>query len=719
MGDIQQILWIELLGGIGDGLIALPAIQAVGRSHPSAHLTVLTFAPGHELLQTDPLIHRVIAAPRGSGRQAVEELLNSESFDLVISDTNYDNIDTLIQQYRQRHGDRPQIVTNLWRSPPPDERVGDRFLTLLVGDGVIHPGVLAQSSYLHLTTTEKAIAHRALGALYRPLVVLYPEAGMAIKQWPMEHFITLGQALHQQYGATLIVPVGTNLNLAQAIVDALGEAAHLWKRGSLRSLAAMMAEADLVVAADTGPARIAAALQVPTITLFGPSWYGRYGQPTPHVNLQGFPACPERVIHNFTQQSCWYSHHCPFDWATCLNDISPTTVLEAASHILDQKWHRIPGSLSAQKPSSLSPPPPAPASPSPSLPPPWNTVRNLLVLRLDNIGDVIMTSPVFKTLRENLPEAKITLMASPGGALTAPLLPWIDEVLPWRVLWQDLGRLDFNPDREWELIQTLQQRNFDAAIILTSFSQSPHPAALICTLAGIPLRLGESQEQDLGTLTHAILFAPDHIHQVERNLRLIESVGFAVGDRRLSLAIPQVANLPRDPYLLLNPWTSCQSRNYHPVRFAEAARRLSQITGWPVVITGVDKDRERSSVLFETLGDRAIDQIGKTSLSELVALIAQAQLVLTNNTSTMHIADATGTPNVVLFAGTEKESQWQPRHSPSRLLRRPTVCSPCYQFQCPYNLECLDIPVEVVVEAGLEVLGRSPRIPPLRLKSVV
>jgi len=64
-------------------------------------------------------------------------------------------------------------------------------------------------------------------------------------------------------------------------------------------------------------------------------------------------------------------------------------------------------------------------------------------MRLDNIGDVIMTSPALRAIKENLPDCRITLMASPSGAQAAPLLPWVDEVLPWRVLWQDLGQLDF------------------------------------------------------------------------------------------------------------------------------------------------------------------------------------------------------------------------------------------------------------------------------------
>jgi ADP-heptose:LPS heptosyltransferase len=328
-----------------------------------------------------------------------------------------------------------------------------------------------------------------------------------------------------------------------------------------------------------------------------------------------------------------------------------------------------------------------------------------------------MTSPALRTIKQNLPEARLTLMASPGGSLAAPLLPWVDDVLTWRVLWQDLGRLAFDPDREWELVTTLRDRQFDAAIIFTSFSQSPHAAGIIAALAGIPLRLGESKEVDRWALTHAVPAAADELHQVERNLRLVEAIGMQVSDRSLGIQIPiaaqesarallQQRGLAADsPYLLLNPWTTCQSRNYDSARFAIAARQLAQITGWQVVVTGVAKDRERSTGLMNLLGDWGIDCIGITTLAELAALIANARLMLSNNTSTMHIADATRTPSVILFAGTEYECQWQPRHCPSRLLRQPSPCSPCYAFICPYNLECLDIAPERVVAAGLELLG--------------
>jgi ADP-heptose:LPS heptosyltransferase len=344
-------------------------------------------------------------------------------------------------------------------------------------------------------------------------------------------------------------------------------------------------------------------------------------------------------------------------------------------------------------------------------------------MRLDNIGDVVMTGPVLRALKENLPGASITLMASPGGKEAAPLLPWVDEVLAWRVLWQDLGYLSFDPPREWELIEALRRGSYDAAIVLTSFKQTPHPAGYACYLAGIPLRLGESKEWGGGVLTDEAPPAPDELHQVERNLRLIEHAGFGVEDRSLSLHVSKEAReiaaellqargvAPDAPYVLLNPWASAQARTYPTHRFAFAARLLSEETGWPVVLSGTEADRSRSGELFDALGDRGVDLVGATGLSELAALVECARLVLTNNTSTMHLLDALRTPGVVLFSGTELEEQWRPRDAPHRLLRRETPCSPCYAFACPYNLECLDIPPEEVAEAGLSLLAEVSNRP--------
>ncbi|MDQ3637518.1 MAG: glycosyltransferase family 9 protein [Actinomycetota bacterium] len=336
--SVRGILFVELLGGLGDVLISLRAIQALARSYPEARLTVLTFSPGGELLEGDPLIHEVVHAPKPDStrpqraREAVEELLVRGGWDLVVSDTSYDGIDALI-----RGCGAPYTVANMWRSPPPDEHVGERFLRILLADGLIEPGAISPPR-LHLTPEGRSAAAERLADLRRPLVFLLPDAGMEVKRWPEERWGALGRALGNRHGADVVVPIGSNPEQASRVARLVGERARVWPRGSLRELAAALSCADIALGADTGPLRIAATLGVPTVMLFGPAWHGRYGQPPPHANLQGHPDCPQRVVSDFTQQPCWYSGTCTLEdrpWRTCLEDISVEDVLATAADFLD------------------------------------------------------------------------------------------------------------------------------------------------------------------------------------------------------------------------------------------------------------------------------------------------------------------------------------------------------------------------------------------------
>ena len=339
--SVRKILFVELLGGLGDVLISLQAIQVLARSYPKARVTILTFSPGGELLEGDPLIHEVVQVPKPDparphrAREAVEELLARDGWDLVVSDTSYDGIDALI-----RECDAPYTVTNLWRLPPPDEHVGKRFLRLLLADGLIWPEAISPSR-VYLTPEEHSLAVERLAGLRRPLAFLLPDVGMEVKRWPEERWGALGRALGDRYGADVVVPVGSDPEQASRVARLVGERARVWPRGSLRELAAALSYADIAVGADTGPLRIAATLDVPTVMLFGPAWHGRYGQPSPHVNLQGYPECPQRIVSDFTQQPCWYSETCTLEdrpWRTCLEDISVEDVLATVGIFLDSRF---------------------------------------------------------------------------------------------------------------------------------------------------------------------------------------------------------------------------------------------------------------------------------------------------------------------------------------------------------------------------------------------
>lgn len=358
----------------------------------------------------------------------------------------------------------------------------------------------------------------------------------------------------------------------------------------------------------------------------------------------------------------------------------------------------------------------------------WLAARNILAVRMDNIGDVLMLGPALCAIKESSPAARLTLLASPAGTTAAPLLPWIDEVITWRAIWQDVGgRMPFDPTNERALIYLLAERKFDAAIIFTSFSQTPHTPGYVCYLAGIPLRAGESKEFGGSTLTVELRGTPEEAHQVERNLRLVETLGFQVRDRRLTISIldearQKVPDLlreagiePDEPFILLHPGASAQARRYPARHFGIVARLLSR-RDWQVLITGVEREAKLvEEVLQQVPEERRHALVGRTTLVEYAAIVERAALAICNDTLLMHLADAVRTPEVVLFSGTDYEEQWQPRTTIARLLRRPTSCSPCYLFECPIDQPCLDIPAEEVVATAEALLAAAPRPDPAQV----
>src|SRR5688572_6396513 len=132
----------------------------------------------------------------------------------------------------------------------------------------------------------------------------------------------------------------------------------------------------------------------------------------------------------------------------------------------------------------------------------WKHCRKILCVRLDNMGDVLMSSPAFVALRESF-GGRITLLTSSMGAPIAPYIPAIDEVLVFDSPWV---KRDGLPDLEslTEVVATLKQKKFDAAVIFTAFSQNPLPAALLLYQAKIPRTLAYCRENPYMLLTNWI-----------------------------------------------------------------------------------------------------------------------------------------------------------------------------------------------------------------------
>jgi len=353
----------------------------------------------------------------------------------------------------------------------------------------------------------------------------------------------------------------------------------------------------------------------------------------------------------------------------------------------------------------------------------WAAARRVLAIRLDNLGDVLLTTPAIHAIRASLPEAEITLLAGPVGAQAGRLNPDLDDVIVYQAPWMDpWSRLPHDSRREQHMIARLKARRFDGAIIFTSFRQSPLPAAYLCYLADIPLRVAASIDGPGSLLTTRHKHPERMMHEVERGLDLVGAIGMDTAERDLVLSVPDSARaavadrladigaLGDRPLVVLHPGCSMPARTYPWEQYAEVTALLIGRLGATVALTGVAEERplvERIRArLRPALRERALPLAGDLDFPGLCALIAAADLTITNNTGPMHVSAAVKTPVVALFALTNPPEQWGPWRVPHRLLFYDVPCRICYSRVCPYGHECLRlVPPAMVLDAARDLLS--------------
>lgn len=351
--------------------------------------------------------------------------------------------------------------------------------------------------------------------------------------------------------------------------------------------------------------------------------------------------------------------------------------------------------------------------------PAWDHATSILCVRLDSLGDVLMCTPAMRALRDALPGRAITLLTSPSGARAAPFIPEVDTVLEYQAPWMK-NSAAHAPGADIGFAQRLADLGVDGAVIFTSYSQSPLPAALLCHLAGIPLRLAHCRENPYQLLTDWLPDPePDRVirHEVRRQLDLVARIGCVAGSTRMSFQLrdddlaavrTRLAGLglaEGDRWLLVHPGASAPSRRYPARHWAEAIRRLSGELGMDIVLTGGAGEAPLVDAIREWCGVAVHSLAGQLSLGELGAALKLATAVVSNNTGPAHIAAAVGTPLVDVYAMTNPQhTPWQVRN---RLLYHDVPCRFCMKSVCPQgHNDCLaKIAPQRVVEAVRSLLA--------------
>ncbi|MFP5319874.1 MAG: glycosyltransferase family 9 protein [Acidimicrobiia bacterium] len=334
------------------------------------------------------------------------------------------------------------------------------------------------------------------------------------------------------------------------------------------------------------------------------------------------------------------------------------------------------------------------------------TGPHVLVARMDSMGDVLLAGPAVRAVAAGA--ARVTLLCGPRGRAAAELLPGVDEVVCFSAAWIDpepgpVARRDV-----LDLVARVEALRVEEAAILTSFHQSALPLALLLRMAGVG-RIAAISEDYPGSLLDVRHRVPDHLHEVERGLSVVKTLGYSLpagDDGRLAVraaAGPPPAALAgpvaTEPYVVVHPGASVPARAWSPAKNRDLVASLSA-AGRVVVTGGPD---EVGLTAFVAGGRRnVVDLGGRLDLPQLAAVLAGAVAVVTGNTGPAHLAAAVGTPVVSLFAPTVAPAAWRPWGVRHVLLGGLDIgCAGCRARVCPVpNHPCIDrITVPEVVRA--------------------
>lgn len=334
-----------------------------------------------------------------------------------------------------------------------------------------------------------------------------------------------------------------------------------------------------------------------------------------------------------------------------------------------------------------------------------------LVVRLDSAGDVLLAGPAIRAVAAG--SDRVIMLCGPAGFEAAGLLPGVDEAIVWACPWVVADPPAVQAHDVADVVARIGKVDADAAIIFTSFHQSPLATALVLRLAGIP-RIAAVSEDYPGALLDLRHRLPEQgLHEVERMVSLAETAGFPAppNDRRLSVRRP----LPdpkrwvgADQYVVVHPGASAPARAWSPNRSAALVERLAETV--TVVVTGGPAE---IGLTARVAGRHGVDLGGELDLRQLAGVLAGADVLVVGNTGPAHLAAAVGTAVVSLFSPVVAAERWRPYGVPVvQLGDQSAACAGTRARVCPVaGHPCLDqVTVDDVLSAVSQLRGSRPGV---------
>jgi predicted lipopolysaccharide heptosyltransferase III len=333
-------------------------------------------------------------------------------------------------------------------------------------------------------------------------------------------------------------------------------------------------------------------------------------------------------------------------------------------------------------------------------------MKNILVIKLRYIGDVLLATPVLASLRAAWPQARLTMAVNRGTEAVLAENPHVDEVLV--VERKGIGE-------ELACLRDLRRRRFDCVVDLTDSDRS----AIMAMATGAPTRVGFNWEHRWRGIAYTSLVdaAYGARHMVDYDLCALESLGLAPATRRPILRVGPSAEAEASAVLaetgltgrlwvMMHPGARYWFKSWSDDRFAALIDRFAA-RGLPSALVGGEGERGKAERIGSQCPHAPVILAGRTSLSGLAALMKSCTLFVGNDAGPMHMAAAVGTPVVGLF-GPSDPRVWGPRGERVEVLYKGVDCRPCFHPSCDRGPEsCMNqIRVDDVLEAADRLLSR-------------
>lgn len=309
-----------------------------------------------------------------------------------------------------------------------------------------------------------------------------------------------------------------------------------------------------------------------------------------------------------------------------------------------------------------------------------------ILIRSSNwLGDAVMSIPAVRAIKNGRPDARVSIAVPERLAALWKIVPEVDEIIAL-------------PSKSVVAAARLFRRRppFDVAILFPNSLRS----ALEVFLAGIPRRVGWRGywRRWLVNQSPRESIPVGIVHQTYKYLELASTLGAVVAPE---FAPANSITDRREQF----KFGLCPGAEYGPAkqwpRFAEVAQEIAGRFPVQWILFGTAGDGPSGDKVAEVLGDRCVNRIGQTTLAQLINELRECDLLLTNDTGTMHLADLLRVPTVSIFGSTEPQ-RTGPLGQGHRIFRHHVECSPCFLRECPLDFRCMAAVTSAEVIAGIE-----------------